>query len=60
MRLLGTQAPHAIEELDRQVELFDLGQPMREHPEQPCVLELQLGHAGEHADPRSRWPCSIR
>ena len=24
---------------------------MREHPQQPRVLELQLGHAGEHADP---------
>jgi phosphoenolpyruvate carboxylase len=33
------------------VELIDLRQPMREHPQQPCVLELQLGNAGEHADP---------
>ena len=51
LRLLGTQAPHAIEELDRHVELIDLREPMREHPQQPRVLELQLGHAGEHADP---------
>ena len=52
LRLLGTQAPHAIEELDRHVELVDLRQPMREHPQQPCVLELQLRNAGEHADPK--------